>query len=272
MDTPPNSTLEDDIKQLLTEVPPPIRTFFASGKVEMAAKNLMQKNRLHIDQGAVVEREIILLLLGLKDPAEFNKALAEEAKLNQETITSIVRDVNDQIFVPLREQMMKSGTGNAPQPSTPQPPKAAVPSAIPRPPGNTPRPPMVPGAGGQPQRFMHLENKIPLPPRPAGQSGVAAIHHAPLTPPKPLENSKLLEDHEEPHIEFHKAPTPPIQPAPRVNAPPPNLPGAMPPRVTSEVRPSPTIPKVEPPAPPKPSAPLAPNRPYSVDPYREPIE
>ena len=66
MNTLPDLTLADDIKQLLTEVPPPIRAFFASGKVEIVAKNLMQKNQLHIDQGAIVEREIILLLLGLK--------------------------------------------------------------------------------------------------------------------------------------------------------------------------------------------------------------
>src|SRR3989344_7339370 len=101
MDTPFDPTLEDDIKQVLAEVPPQIRALFASGKVEVVAKNLMQKYQLHIDQGAIVEREIILLTLGLKDPTEFAQALAEEAHLDQQTINGIVQDVNEQIFVPL---------------------------------------------------------------------------------------------------------------------------------------------------------------------------
>ena len=69
MNTPFGPTFEDDIKKILAEVPAPIRAFFASGKVAIFAKELMQKNQLHIDQGTIVERELIMLLLGINTPS-----------------------------------------------------------------------------------------------------------------------------------------------------------------------------------------------------------
>lgn len=218
MDTPFDPTLENDIKQLLTEVPPPIRAFFASGKVETIAKNLMRKNKLHIDQGAVVEREIILLLLGLKDPAEFVKILSEEAKLDAQTVNSIVQDINTQIFIPLREEEMKSGGITAVEPVNPAPPR-------------------------------HIINKIQ----------------------NPVVGEKLLEDHEEPHIEFAKAPmtSPVSRPTPPPFSPRPIM---MPPAPPRPVTPPSNLPGAMPSAPPQPPRPVAPVKPYSSDPYREPID
>ncbi len=212
-------TFDQDLSTIVAQLPPPIRAFFASGKVEIIAKNLMQKNKLHIDQGAIIGREIILLLLGLKNAAEFVKTLSEEAKLDAQTVDGITRDINAQIFVPLREEEMKSGgMKTSPAPGLPQIRKPATPS-------------------GTPPSHFHLQNKIAPPPRPA-------------TPPsRPMDNRKLLEDHEEPHIEFKKA------------SPPPNLPGAIY---------HPPIPK--PPIPSQIVTPSTPVKSRSADPYREPID
>lgn len=197
--------LDEDLATIVSQLPPSIRAFFASGKVGTIAKSLMQKNQLHIDHGAILSREIILLLLGINDPAEFSKALAEEAKLDQRTINGIVEDVNTQIFMPLRDEMRKE-TAAAPE---------------------------------QPRTFFHLENKIPLPrqnrpteekppqilipaapvsPKPALRDVLASVMKAPsddnhISP----EPRQLLEDHEEPHIEFRnktRAAAPPTQPTP----------------------------------------------------------
>ena len=213
-------TFDQDLSAVVSQLPAPIRAFFVNGKVEIVAKNLMQKYQLHIDQGAVVGREIILLLLGLKNAAEFVKTLAEEARLNQQTITGIVQDINTQIFIPLREEEMKSGEMKAS-------PTPGLPKLIP-----------VQKPSGTPPSHFHLQNKIAPPSRPA------------QPPAKPMDNRKLLEDHEEPHIEFKKMP-------------PPNLPGAIY---------HPPIPKpIVPPIPPKP-IPSPPAKSYSSDPYREPID
>ena len=237
--------------------------------------------------------------MGVDTPDEFTKALAEEAKLDQQTIDSIVQDLNAQIFVPLREEMRKG-----PQPAAPAPPMATrAPSETsqgaaqgiarqinhaplpPRPTPPAPRPPVASGVGGS---NFNLQNKIPPPARPAGAPPIArpdlrsVLSSVTKEVPKLVPGEKLLEDHEEPHIEFHKAPTPPI--VPKASPPPPNLPGAMPP----QTRPSgllvppappkdgqwkaPTPPQVKSPAPKPPVPPSPPPQSYTTDPYREPIE
>lgn len=241
----PELTFDESVAQVMQTLPPVIRAYLAQGKYTVVAKSLMAKYGLRIDQGGVLEREIMLLLMGIENPEEFTQALVEEAKLNKQTVDSIVQDVNAQIFIPLRQEMMKSGVGNVPQPPKPAPPTIEPPKGIYAPPLQSPS-------------YFHLDNKIPTAVRHAAPSLREVLSAVTKEVQKPISGEKLLEDHEEPHIEFHKAapqrPTPP---------PPPNLPGALPPRPIPEVRPSPAIPKVEPPTP---------SKPYSSDPYREPID
>jgi hypothetical protein len=66
-----------------------------------------------------------------------------------------------------------------------------------------------------------------------------------------MPDEKLLEDHEEAHINFDKTSVPP------------NLPGVLP-----SIQPKPTPPVASIPSAPPPIS----SKPYSVDPYREPID
>lgn len=276
MDQTPEPTFEDSLKEVMQTLPPVIRAYLMQGKYTAVAKTLMAKYGLRIDQGGVLEREIMLLLIGVEDPNEFVTTLSEEAGLSQQVINGISQDVNEQIFMPLRAEEMKSGMAAA-----------------------QPAPSAAPVAAEQPQKYFHLENKIAPPVRPAAatpaprpQASPAPLPRAPqsggtlgdvvrsiLPPQKPLESSALLEDHEEPHIEINKIPTPiaPMPPKPatpqfvsaRPSMPlgegaPANLPGvpASPPAAP---------PPFTPPAPAKPAAP-APVTSYAADPYREPID
>ncbi|MFI5260206.1 MAG: hypothetical protein ACHQU0_00175 [Candidatus Paceibacteria bacterium] len=244
-------------------LPPAIRDYLVQGKYTPVAISLANKYKLRIDQSGVLEREIALLLMGVENPDDFMKALTEEAKLDGPTVDGIVQDVNAQIFLPLRKAEEVSGTkptSNAPQAPTPAP----VPAHI------APLPPKI---------------AMPQVSRP---TLVAA----------PARSINLLEDHEEPHIEF--APAPVVPPAPRVVVEPPtNLPGMMPPLAPStptiqypplpkpiqssvEVPTVPQTPVISPArsllermTPPPTTAPAtssAPTKPRAVDPYREPID
>src|SRR3989338_6152487 len=116
----PELTLEESINQVMQTLPPIVRAYLAEGKYTMVAKGLMSKYGLRIDQGGVLEREIMLLLMGIENPDDFTKALATEARLDQKIIGSIVQDINTQIFIPLREAEMGGKTGSVPA-SAPQP-------------------------------------------------------------------------------------------------------------------------------------------------------
>ncbi len=278
----PQLTLDDSVKQVMQTLPPVIRAYLAEGRYTEVAKNMMTKYSLRIDQGGVLEREIMLLLMGVENPAEFIQTLTEEAKMDEQTIMSIMQDINTQIFVPLQEEMKKGGVSvpQSPKPVIPQlrpqtvvsPQRVAQPrpvnASVPRysPPTPTPmgsyapplqspmyaRPITTPSPASVPQKNFTRPVQSVRPPVSSTLTRPAMI-----TAPKPVDNGQLLEDHEEPHIEFKKAPTPlpvrnsysvprvpsdvpkreanpaRVMPPPAAGFPkgsvPPNLPGAMPP-------------------------------------------
>lgn len=257
-----NLTFEDSIKEVMQTLPPVIRDYLAQGKYTPIAKSLMTKYNLRIDQGGVLEREIMLLLMGVENPDEFTQALVEEARLDEQTVSNIIKDVNNQIFAPLRKEEEKGGMNENIQ----SPAKPAAPVAAPRPGVVTP-PHIAP-----------LPPKTVMPTRTSETLGdvVRSVLHT----SNPTGNINLLEDHEEPHIELNKVPIAPV-----AQVVPPslgNLPGAMPSySIPTEIKPEPKIQPIIPkpvsrtPIEPKPvslAPALAPITSYSSDPYREPID
>ena len=201
-------TVEESIKQVMQTLPPVIREYLAQEKYTPIARSIMAKYQMRIDQGGVLEREIMLLLMGVDDPSEFTRALSEEAKLDQDTVAGIIQDVNAQIFVPLRQEEERQSR-NAPVQEDKKPES---------------RTPLYTGS------------VAPLPPKVVPPSGTLGDVVRQVTAPK------MLEDHEEPHIEINKMP--PV--------------------------PAPALPKPTPPASVTPKPVFIAS--YSTDPYREPID
>lgn len=228
-------TFEESLKQVMKTLPPVIRNYLVEEKYTPVAKSLMSKYGLRVDQAGVLEREIMLLLMGVETPDDFTEALAREASLEQGVIAGIVQDINDKIFMPLRKEEEKSAVAPAPV--------------------VTQRPTVAPAP--------HI---APLPPRvamPVGKSSpLGDAVRAALASPNPLDSARLLEDHEEPHLEMREAATSPVIPKPEPIATPTNLPGALPPVTTGpQIRAEVPKPVAE-----------AKSVSYSSDPYREPID
>lgn len=256
-----NLNVEDSVKEVLKTLPPVLRAYVSQRRYVPVVQSLVRTYNLRVDQGGVLEREILFLLMGIENPDEFIDALVVEGSIPKQTVNNIVQDVNTQIFVPLRAEE-RGNVGQTLKPSVPP---------------------------SESQSHFHLQNKIAPPPRPAGPPVSRPALREALA--SVVDSSKLLEDHEEPHIELGKKPVPARQAAP----PPQNLPGQMPPvqppplskpnvpsgPVAPRIVPPggraapvsgaaigiPPAPKVAPPLP-KPEIPTS----YSVDPYREPID
>lgn len=172
-------TVDASLKQVMQTLPLVIRTYISQGKGTMVAKSLMIKYGLRIDQAGVLEREIMLLLMGIETPVEFTQSLAEDAKLDRQTIENIVRDLDAQVFLPLKERMRSGAVAE------PELPKPTAPQSSPIPTLIIPKPSIRPP--------LPAPRNITFQPR--------------MLPPTSV--NKLLEDHEEPHLEFKKAPMPP---------------------------------------------------------------
>lgn len=234
MDTPqPDLTLEESITQVVQGLPPVIRAYVTGGKYTDVSRRLMSKYGLRVDQAGVLERELALILMGVDTPDEFTEALAKEAALDQKVIADIVRDVNDQIFIPLREAEDEERRRSIAPVFTPAP--APTPA------------PVEKFVEEKPKEVIRLVvPSLPTPPP------------APLDKTLPTENQKdrvLLSDHEEKHIELSAQATSIASASV----------GSV---VAAPIQSVPTPPRPLP-LPPTPAAPITA---YSVDPYREPID
>lgn len=115
MDTPQPDKLLKDVQYIIDELPKPIATFLTDGSIDTVAKTITQKNHLHVDQGAVVEKALIFTLMGIQEPATLPKMLREDAQLEEDTLNSILSDINTLAFAPLHESMRTFETTSSPE-------------------------------------------------------------------------------------------------------------------------------------------------------------
>lgn len=249
--------------------PPLVQAAVMSPATGQVIEQIGKQYALHIDVVGLLMKLTSYMLVGYVTPEDFLKEVLSVGITDQQA-KQIIYELNKKIFVPLREEMRKG------------PPRPTAQMA-----GNEPlplRPAVAPSVGGpQSEKHFQLQNKIPPRPLnnpPSGLSGDRSVKQNDLAAapsqrpdlrnvlaavtksPNLLNGEKLLEDHEEPHIEFRKS------------VPPPNLPGAprpseafgeggIPPPVSAPLKPS-TLPIA--------SVPPVPAKPYSSDPYREPVD
>ena len=89
-------TLPPDIQQAINDVG-------LAEKVSVIAK----KNNILIDQTSSLYMEIYLALLGLEPLSNFQQNITKNVKVSSGVALTISRDVNDDIFLPIRESLEK---------------------------------------------------------------------------------------------------------------------------------------------------------------------
>ncbi len=274
---------DQEIIRLLDRAPQLIQARITSIDTAREIVALGKTKGLHIDQIVKIAELNRNMLLGIVSPQEFLQELIA-VEIPDADARQIMTEINQKVFIPLRVQMQKGGA-NTDQPvrpaapATPQPRASApVPNyAPPRSPTVTTPPRFAPRASEMSQPSVIIPANPSMPMRPQQQDYITKVSpkyvppHQPaprppinVMPPrpaapsqKPTDTSRMLEDHEEAHIDFR-----PRQSVSRITPPPPNLPGA----ILPPSRPTPPMP---PPVPLTPRPPRPPMESYSSDPYRE---
>jgi hypothetical protein len=261
--------IKDAVLTLMQDLPKPVREFLLSNERAAVARDLSSKYRLHADQAGEFEQAYLHMLLGIASPEDFVTAL-KKTGLDTETINGLAADVNERVFMRLRDAEREAAVPQAPtQKPAPLPPPAldypapaaptlpGSPVAAPMPaasePTATPAPILEATPAPQPivpqQHFVHsMPNAQPQ----SGWHPAAAVHIFVPTHGAP--------QHQAPQQGQHPV-SPAPEPAPYVPATP--LESRMP--ISMPAMP------IQQPAPP--SAPATPlKKDYAADPYREPIQ
>jgi hypothetical protein len=94
------------IEDRFKELPETIREVITESGWEKSIRSIVSKHNLRIDQGAVIEHETLLIMLGFETPEDYLNNLINEAEIDPKTAGLISQDVNEQIFSLIREKII----------------------------------------------------------------------------------------------------------------------------------------------------------------------
>lgn len=100
---------KEQVFSFYQNAPKPVQEAFAAETTVDTILAIQATYGLHTDTAGMLGREIGYLLLGLTTPKDFYDRLHANG-LPTDTVTSIVKDVNEKIFVPLQKKMREQGS------------------------------------------------------------------------------------------------------------------------------------------------------------------
>lgn len=108
--------IQEQFKTLPKTLQDAILTADLPGKMKM----ISEKHKLHIDKAAIFENETMLIMLGLENHTDYADNLKKEMGISDEVAQEITKDVNDQIFLPIRESLKEMENKNIEEAETEQ--------------------------------------------------------------------------------------------------------------------------------------------------------
>lgn len=111
----------DEAQAHYDALPHEIQGLLYSPKMFSILKQISDKHHLHIDQAGLLEAETNDVLLGFTLTEDYPAVLKESLNLEQKDADDIATDVNDLLFLPVREIMKQSQEKLAAQTPAPAP-------------------------------------------------------------------------------------------------------------------------------------------------------
>lgn len=95
------------IQERFRELPKSLQKIITAFDFRNAFDDISERHNLHIDQAGNLENETMLALLGFESLDDFETNLEKNIPIDAETAQKIADDVNNRIFLPIREEMQK---------------------------------------------------------------------------------------------------------------------------------------------------------------------
>lgn len=98
---------QEQLETKYQKLPEDVREVMVRAETANAVGNIAKKYNLHIDQAGELADEIGLTMLGLTKSEDFLSHIKNRLQIDQTTAEQITREVNEQIFLPIRESLQK---------------------------------------------------------------------------------------------------------------------------------------------------------------------
>lgn len=96
-----------EIDPAIAKLPQDLQQIILSTDTAEAIQNIGQKYNLHIDQMGGLDDEVGAVMVGETKPDEFVDKIKNRLQVDQPAAEAISREVNEQIFLPIRESLRK---------------------------------------------------------------------------------------------------------------------------------------------------------------------
>jgi hypothetical protein len=109
--------MDENIKTIFKDqyekMPPELQKALMASDLRVKLAALMQKYHLHVDKASILENEVVLVLMGMADPDAFVNNAKRELDISPDDARGLARDINEQIFHPVREKLESFIADNA---------------------------------------------------------------------------------------------------------------------------------------------------------------
>jgi hypothetical protein len=100
---------EDYFYEKYKILPKNVKRAMYSLNIHDIVKSITDKHKLHIDTAGILDDEIMFAIIGITKVSDFIRNLKAQLKLPDEKVNAIAKDVNEKIFLPIRESLKKAG-------------------------------------------------------------------------------------------------------------------------------------------------------------------
>jgi hypothetical protein len=102
-----NSPKDTDtlIKERMAQLPKIVQDAITSADVQQHLRTLANGHKLHIDQWATLENEVMLALMGLSQVQDLAENIQNEVGVSAETAASLALDISQIVFEPIRQEL-----------------------------------------------------------------------------------------------------------------------------------------------------------------------
>lgn len=94
------------IQEHFDDLPPVIQDVVLHSNWQAKIRSIVQKHKLHIDQGAAIENLVLITMLGIETPEGFIENAKEHARVDETQAFQISADVEREIFHEIRQKLI----------------------------------------------------------------------------------------------------------------------------------------------------------------------
>ncbi len=102
---PEETQLESAMQERFKQLPKVVQDAITSADVEQHLRTLADNHKLHLDQWATLENEVMLALLGFQPVTDLVKNIEKEVGVDSATAVALASDISTVVFTPIRGEL-----------------------------------------------------------------------------------------------------------------------------------------------------------------------